>query len=75
MVEAIPLIAYVCFSVAGLYGLYYQMTDEWRAMDMVEKRPDGNVFYENLKKAPVKERLHYALWSTHYVKNKPIAKV
>jgi hypothetical protein len=50
-------------------GIYYYLTDEARVDALFDKRNDREVFYESLKKAPIKERLSYALFSSRYAKN------
>jgi hypothetical protein len=67
-------IAYAVLSAIASVGVYYHMRDGDNADFMIEQRPDRDAFIEHLKKAPIKEKIHFVLRATHYVKNKPIIK-
>jgi hypothetical protein len=58
----------VGLGVLGCGGVYRFMRDESKAIAMFDKRNDIKVFYESLKKAPIKNKLSYALFSSRYVK-------
>jgi hypothetical protein len=59
----------VGLGIAGCGGVYYYIRDETRADALFDKRNDREIFYESIRKAPVKNRLSYALFSSHYAKN------
>jgi hypothetical protein len=59
----------VGLGVLGCGGVYRFMRDESKAIAMFDKRNDIEVFYKSLKKAPAKNKLSYALFSSRYVKN------
>ena len=72
MGDYIAFTAFMALATLAELGVYCYMRDGDRAEFMIEERPDRDAFREHLKKAPIKEKLHYALRATHYVKNKPI---
>ena len=65
---------FIPLAVLSVAGVYYWISGDVRADDIIQRRPDKDVFYENLSKAPLKERMYYVAWPTRYAKNKPIIK-
>jgi len=72
MGDYIAFTAFMTLATLAEIGIHSYLRDGANAEFMIEERPDRDAFKEHLKNAPIKEKLHYALRSTHYVKNRPL---
>uniref|UniRef100_A0A7C3WLR9 Uncharacterized protein n=1 Tax=Dictyoglomus turgidum TaxID=513050 RepID=A0A7C3WLR9_9BACT len=70
----IDFLVYLVINGCALAGVYYWLRDGMIADDLIENRPDKDMFIEYLKIAPLKEKIHYVLRPVHYTKNKPSIK-
>jgi len=72
MTDYIAFTVYMMLSGLSMAGVYLYLRDGDNADYMIEQRPDREAFREFLKRAPTKEKIHFVLRATNYVKNKPI---
>jgi hypothetical protein len=67
----VDFLVYLVINGCALAGVYYWLRDGMIADEFIENRPDKDRFVEYLKTAPLKEKIHYVLWPSRYVRNKP----
>jgi hypothetical protein len=74
IMSGVDFLVYLVISGCALTGIYYMLHDGVIADEIIENRPDKDSFIKYLKTAPLKEKIHYVLWSSRYVRNKPLIK-
>ncbi len=63
MTDYIAFVAYTALSAIALAGIYRYMRDGDNADFMIEQRSDRDAFKENLRKAPIKEKINGLLFT------------
>ena len=72
MADYVAFATFMTLAALAELGVYCYLRDGANADFMIEERPDRDAFRYHLKKAPIKEKLHFAFRATHYVKNMPL---